>query len=529
MNRNTSLISQRKSGNGLTLRSGILVVLVCLLTVTCSSMVQATEKLDRIREKTEEMVVAINKVQIAPLSEGKDSKLQNTYGDYAYLLTPKKLDEINGLIEETSDPVEKARRERTAMLLQYHSIRYKVASVLDNCINSFRDNSSSVDGKPFILRGVKHTIGLEQDRDIRRKYSLAAADLYTPFNVYMSSLTSDLNEATASLDYDSYYTFLIDFEGWDIDLMNSTAETVLTGTSDSYTTLINKWAEKETGLILRRMRSYDADHLFFFPSVSTQVDRVKLLDIAKSTLKNFGIDLKKQRTLKIDIKDRTLRDPKALAHPIQPEKGEVTMIPSDQIIDIVDLMGALGESQFHYLIPKNVPFEEALSGTNIGPATFRALFEMVCEEPGWIADNLKVNGSTAEEVAEVFLLRRLYKMRKAVADYQFQLQLQANPRIEPATYNSLMKDILLWKHTKNDAKAYQTSNDNYRSGGLFMGYTLATQIRTALINQLGEDWYKSEEFGTRLRTATQNGLNVSIEEFLGLWGINSFDTSGLNL
>lgn len=488
---------------------------------------QAASEYERIREKAEELAIAVNKANMEPLAEGKNSSLESTYGGFGYLLTPSKLTKLGELVNEATDPAEKALRQETADMIRYHAIRAQVAPVIDNCINSMRDNTTVVEGNTVRLRGLAHQIGLEEDRDARRGAWLATSQLYTAINVYRRSLLMDLNERSTELGYEGYHAFLQEVQGWDLGLMKSAAETVLAGTTDQYTELLSSWADRELQLEVRKLRSYDAMRLFFFPSLGEKVGKFKPVELAEDALEQMGIQLKKQRLLKIESKKKDGRIPQASAFPVQVGKCEVTMIPSEQVSDLQDLLGAIGEAQFHYQISNDVRFEDAYFGTNVYPAAYGALLQLLVEEQAWIEENVKLKGATAEEVAEAFRLRRLYQLRETAGHYLFQLQLQENPRIDAEVYNTVMEGALGWKHTRNDADAYLMSNDDYASGGRLLGYAIAVQIRAQLRAENGEKWWKSKSVGEKLAQGASGGFGLGLDEFLGVFGIASLDPSVL--
>jgi hypothetical protein len=153
---------------------------------------------------------------------------------------------------------------------------------------------------------------------------------------------------------------------------------------------------------------------------------------------------------------------------------------------------------------------------------------MIVEEPSWVSQHLKLQGTTAEEVAQAFRFRRLYEVRKAAGRFLFQLQLHEDPAIDPDHYNELMERALLWRRIGNDADAYLMSNDHYRSGGIVMGYIIAAQIRDALQAEWGPEWYRNKKLAERLTEGAQRGYAIPMEEFLAIWGLNAVDAGALS-
>ncbi|MCK4303542.1 MAG: hypothetical protein KAY24_04825 [Candidatus Eisenbacteria sp.] len=500
------------------------LALTVMLTATS---VTAADEYERIREKAEEMLVAVNGAVADPMAHGKDSEMEKTYAGYAYLLTTAKLETLEGLIAKAESPEEQAHRAQTSKIIHYHALRAKVASVIDQCTNARRDNTISVEGEPIVLRGLDFRIGLQEDRDTRRKWALAADHLYTGINVIQRSLLMDMQKHAVAMGYTGYYPFLREVEGWDVELIKDTAESLLVETEDAYLASLEDWSQREFGLVLRKMRTYDANRLFFFPSLSSQVKNVKPRDVVIATLADLGFQHNKQRTLKIKVREKEHCMPEARAYPDHKGKVRVTMVPSGQLTDIQDLLGAVGEAEFHYLIPGHTRFEDSYNGTNVLPSAYRALFEMIVEEPAWISEHLQLKDVTPQDVADAFRFRRLYRVREAAGKLIFQLQLHENPGLDPSAYNDVMEKALLWNRTSTDAEGYLNANDDYRSGGLLLGYVLAAQIRDALKAEWADDWFRKTELADQLTRGAAKGYALTLEEFLEIWGIPALDHANL--
>jgi hypothetical protein len=496
-----------------------------MLFAVITAAPQASDEFERIREKAAEMCTAVNNAEYAAFGDGADSQLDKAYGGYGYLINPSKLTRLAEMVGEAPDPQSAAQRQRTVQIITFHALQAQVAPVIDNYRNSFRENSIRVEGDPVVLQGMSFRIGMQEDQDTRRKWWLAAGQLYKGLNVYLRSLLLDLDSAAQELGHESYHAFLQESEGWDLGVMEAAATDFLQTSEEEYSGLLEDWAEREMEMRLRKLRAYDVDRLRFFPRLSSQVKCEKPEDVAAATLKKLGIDLGGQRTMRVDVRERQGRCPGASAYPISTGKTYVTMVPSGYISDIQELLGALGEAEFYHNMPGDLRFEDAYFGSNVLPAVYRGLFELIVEEPGWIARHIKLQGASADDLAAAFRLRRLMRVRSAAGNLLFQLKLHQNPAIAPQEFADQMEAALLWRHTENDADAYLASNDDYRSGGAVLGARIALQIRDALREEWGEEWYRNEELGRRLEQGARQGYALALKDFLSIWRLSELDAS----
>jgi len=255
------------------------------------------------------------------------------------------------------------------------------------------------------------------------------------------------------------------------------------------------------------------------------VGKTDLKKVLKKAAEAIGFPRGKQRSLRIDIKEKKGRAPFARAYGLGAGKAKVTMFPTGLVGDLLDLMGAFGVAEFYYNIPGDVPYEHVFQGTTVMPATYRALFQMLAAERGWLEEVAGVKEQVAAEVAEGFRFAMLLEARREAARFKFARALYADPNLDPEQYSQVMKDALIWRRVKNDANAYLYETREYDSGGIALGYVLAAQIRKALIDKLGEKWYANEALADELKRGCAKGLRMEPAELLGLWGIEKVDVS----
>ncbi|MFH1145293.1 MAG: hypothetical protein V1774_12220 [Candidatus Eisenbacteria bacterium] len=527
------LASERDAGGTLARRVtrrvslGWILALLVLPTFLGVTPAAGSDEFGRIREKAAEMASAVQGNYYDTFGEGKDSGLSRTYGDYGYLLTPKKIEDVRKLLEEATTPEERALRERTLSLLTLHSLHSMSAPLIDNARDAMRDNVVRVEDDRIVLRGLDFAISLAEDQDTRRKWSLAASQLYTGTNVYLLNMLVDLDRHAKELGLEGYYSFLRSAEGWDIDLLTAATESLLVSTDSTYSAGLDKWSQHELGLEARRVRTYDAVRLMMLPALKAKMSWGDPLDVAKQTFKDLGFNLDDQRTMRIDVKARPGQRPGAFAYQLAVGKCRVSATPHEYPSLLPELLGALGEAQFYQNMPGDLAFENAFFGNSILPNVYRALFESIAEEPAWIGQHLKLNGVTAEEVAEAFRFRRLLKMREAAGNQLFQLELHKNFQIDPAKYNEIMERALLWKRVENDKDAYLVYNDDYQSGGYVLGAILAAQIRDALRAEWGAEWFRNPELGKRLTAMARQGYGFSLNDLLSYWSLDGVKVQAL--
>jgi hypothetical protein len=480
-----------------------------------------------IQEKAGELMSLVREERAGVLADGHRSQLEQAYNRYGYLLTAAKIDEVLQSAEQAPDSVTRREWLRTADILRLLAARYNVAEMTDAFADAMVNRGVEVEGREVHLRDLQRRITLEPDRDMRRKLWLAGGELYALARVYQRNLMLQLDRSARKFGAAGYYPLLAAVEGWDLDRIEELAQLVLTATQPAYDQGLADLAGQALGLEQRQLRTFDVARLVVLPHLAASVGGKKPLGIVKRTAKDLGLDLGGQRTLKIDVGDKDNRLPEARAYPLSPGRGLITMVPGSTLTDVPDLLGAVGAAEFGFLMPKDLAFDATYVGTNIYPSTYRALLEMIAEEPDWIERNLSPDSVERGEISRALALRRLYQVRLAAAKFLFQRRLQADPAIDPSTYTDMMEQVLGCDLFQNDEQGYFFANDDFRSGGLFLGYVIAAQVREVLRTRWGGDWYRHQELAQRLAEGSREGYGMPLDRFLAVWGVESLDAQPL--
>ncbi len=509
-------------------RPTVVAILLLLLTPVDA---QSAGELERLREKTSEMIVAVNRCQAATHADGRAPELDQAYARFRYLLTPEKNAELDRLLGTAQDEVARARYRRLAGILQLHGAVARVASLYDASLRDLRSQTVMAEDTQLRLLDLDRRLMLQPDRDQRLAWWMATGPLCQRMAVYRRGMLGVLDQYCRELGYAGYYDLLQIVEGWDPEQLRAVAERVLDDTEAPFLARLETLSQAELGLEVRRVRTYDAEFLFSFPTLSASIGERDWLDLTGRALAAAGMDLRQQNRLTLRVGEKRDRAPQAAAWPLAAGEAVVSMVPTGGLSDLPDLLEAVGEGQFYVHMPGDLPFEDAFVGTNILPATVGALCAMIAEEPVWVAE--AIGPEMAEEVAAAMKLRRLYLARRAAGECLFELELrqaeragnQGGDQVRNADRcKEITERALAWPRiVARDHESCLLACDGYRSGGRLLGFVLAAQIRDALAVRWGPDWYAHQALGALVETAARHGYAVPLEEFLAEWGVSGLD------
>ena len=157
------------------------------------------------------------------------------------------------------------------------------------------------------------------------------------------------------------------------------------------------------------------------------------------------------------------------------------------------------------------------------------IFEAVTREPGWHALHFGLSVAQAEENAEATLFLEALLYRRYTAKLRYELGFWAAFADEggtsPRDYAERLTEAT---GVRYDARGYLSDMDSgFYSADYLRAWIRSAQLRSHLIDQVGEDWWRSEQTGEILRALFAEGTRPSSEEIAGRLGFDPLDTAPL--
>ncbi|MEZ4654002.1 MAG: hypothetical protein R3E12_10585, partial [Candidatus Eisenbacteria bacterium] len=296
-----------------------------VLLVAASSA--RADEVDRIREKCGELARAIISERYDHLAEAKDSSLGRVYKDFDYLLKDSKTSILADATKSASDPAQKHRLERLHEFLMGERIFYAVAPNWDTAESYARSASMAVSGSDveLNLNSFEQMLANADNRSNRRIWYLASRDLRENANVFKLNLYLDLDRKAQELVGTDYDTFLATRYEIDPAALEALCQQVLDSTQEEYQQLLQAVVPVAIdGMTVEDLREYDVPYLLRMHQLDDTFEDGKYENVAGKWLKDFGLDLKNARKLRISDESRIGKSPEPWTFPIA--NGEDTRI-----------------------------------------------------------------------------------------------------------------------------------------------------------------------------------------------------------
>jgi hypothetical protein len=248
------------------------------------------------------------------------------------------------------------------------------------------------------------------------------------------------------------------------------------------------------------------------------------VEVCMDTLLRLGFDLENDPNVRLDLEDRPQKSPRACVIASDPPTI-VHLITRAQggLHDYQAFLHEAGHALHYAGVDPSLDYTfRKISRDHALTEIYSYIVEAITREPEWHDHYF---GAAENAEAPVFLEALLY--RRYTAKLQFELEFwsdfpdgaggeQYSKRLTDATGIRYRPDAFL-----SDMDAGFYSADYLRA------WIRSSQLRTYLVREIGEDWWRNPKTGDFLREVWREGTKPSSEEIAARMGFAPLDTSPL--
>src|SRR5262249_21893202 len=156
------------------------------------------------------------------------------------------------------------------------------------------------------------------------------------------------------------------------------------------------------------------------------------------------------------------------------------------------------------------------------------ILESITREPGWHAGYFGLGDDEATENANATLFLDALLFRRYTAKLQYELDFWSRYNevgVRPDGYADRLTAAVGLRYRSDGFLSDMDSG--FYSADYLRAWIRAAQLRAYLRREVGEDWWRNEETGDRLRALFFEGTRPSSEEIASRLGFDPLDTSPL--
>jgi len=312
-------------------------------------------------------------------------------------------------------------------------------------------------------------------------------------------------------------------------------ESVLRTTSEGVETVFlamrERWFERLLGP--ERDDQPSSAHMGYIRRLSpldSTYTKERATEVCLATLSALGFDLASDRNIRLDLDDRPQKSPRACVIASDPPQV-VHLITRAQggLHDYQAFMHEAGHALHYAGCDPELPYTfRRLSRDHALTEIYSYICEAITREPGWHAAHFGLSDEEARTNAEATIFLEGLLFRRYTAKLQFELGFWSD--FEQA---GLANDDYAEKLTAATGIRYPRDghladmDPGFYSADYLRAWIRHAQLRAHLIDEVGDNWWRSPKTGEILRALFAEGTKPSSEEIASRLGFEPYDTSAL--
>jgi hypothetical protein len=299
----------------------------------------------------------------------------------------------------------------------------------------------------------------------------------------------------------------------------------------SYDDMRSRWFERLLGPEREELpSSYHTAWMRRLSPLEATYTKDRATDVCLETLRELGFDLTAQPNIKLDLDDRPQKSPRACVIASDPPKV-VHLITRAQggLHDYQAFLHEAGHALHYAGCEPSLPYVfRRISRDHALTEIYSYICEAISREPEWHRHHFGLSEEEARTNAEAttFLEALLYRRYEAKLRYELDFW---------ARFAEDGGDAEVYERYLTDATGIRYSRDNYLSdmdAGFYSADYLRAWIRSAqlrrhLVEEVGEDWWRTPRTGELLADLFREGTKPTSEEIAARIGFDPLDTRPL--
>ncbi len=334
------------------------------------------------------------------------------------------------------------------------------------------------------------------------------------------------HELASVLGFKNYKEMCSSLKGIDYKAFEEQMEEMLRRTEKLYVDSMDSLLQERAGMLLSEAWSYDIPYAFRGEEFDGTFAKDRLVDAYFETLRGMGLEPERSKNIKIDIEERPKKSPRAFCAPVSvPSDVRLVIMPSGGWRDYDAFFHEGGHAWHFGHTREDHPAEYRYLGDNSVTESFAFLFNYLPSNKHWLTKVLKMEG--AEPYIRFTLVNKLMFLRRYAAKLVYEMKLH-NAKVSPEfsdVYRSCLQRALKFRHT--ELHYLEDVDDSFYCAGYLRAWILEGQIRAALEQEFGEEWFLNEKAGKYLKELWSYGQKYSADEIVKTIGYADLDIEPL--
>jgi hypothetical protein len=253
-------------------------------------------------------------------------------------------------------------------------------------------------------------------------------------------------------------------------------------------------------------------------------------EVCLATLSALGFDLAGDKNIRLDLDDRPQKSPRACVIASDPPKV-VHLITRAQggLHDYQAFLHEAGHALHYAGVDPNLPYTfRRISRDHALTEIYSYICEAITREPAWHAEHFGLSAEESQTNAEATLFLEALLFRRYTAKLQFELDFWSNFGEAGLTSDDYAERLTAATGIRYPSDGHLADMDaGFYSADYLRAWIRHAQLRAYLVDEVGEDWWRSPRTGEILRDLFAEGTRPSSEEIAARLGFEPYDTAPL--
>jgi hypothetical protein len=302
-------------------------------------------------------------------------------------------------------------------------------------------------------------------------------------------------------------------------------------TSVSFVALRERWFDRLLGAEHdERPTSHHSSFLRRLTPLDSTYTKERSVEVCLETLERLGFRMADDPNIRLDLDDRPQKSPRACV--IASDPPQVVHLITRAQGGLHDYQAFLHEAghALHYAgCDPSLPYTfRRLARDHALTEIYSYILEAITREPAWHAEHFGLSDEQAAEHAEATIFLEGLLFHRYVAKLRFELGFWSRFAEDGGTPDGYAELLSAATGLRYRADGFLADMDaGFYSADYLRAWIRSTQLRSHLVREIGEDWWRSAETGELLRGLFFEGTRPSSEEVAARLGYRPLDTEPL--
>jgi hypothetical protein len=387
-------------------------------------------------------------------------------------------------------------------------------------------------GEELPLRAAQARLAVLHEYADREELGALQADLNATFNDERLELVRAGEELSAELSHEPDPIARTEEEkGISLRPLADALGEAGARSEDAFLRLRGTWFERLLGAERTELpSSYHSAYVRRLSPLERTYTKERATDVCLETLKELGFDLAADPNIRPDLDDRPQKAPRACVIASDPPKV-VHLITRAQggLHDYQAFLHEAGHALHYAGCDPELPYTfRRLSRDHALTEIYSYIVEAISREPGWHALHFGLSDEQALENAGATTFLESLLFRRYSAKLEFELEFWGRFAEDGGTAGGYAERLTAATGLRYRADGFISDMDaGFYSADYLRAWIRSAQLRARLVEEVGEDWWRSPETGERLRSLFREGTRPSSEEVARRLGFDPLDTGPL--